>query len=375
MNGKNYRFGLSVTILVLLSCGVVTRGVMRAEPAAPGAMLSEAESNKILAYYRMRFGYPDSIKLSLGTLQNSPIARDFNEAAITLDDGKKRGTQPILISKDAHYLVVFPANGNIELHQNTAAEMEQRIREAFKVPANQKLSVGGFKRSQVVDFEQGTLTVNNGSNKLERVVLVTQDGKHLIVGELYNMTIDLKQLALRTISLHDVPTQGPATAPVTIVEYADLQCPTCARVHEFLETQVLPRYGNKVRVVFKEFPLVGFHDWSPTAAVACQCAYELNPASYVPLRSAIFRNQQLINITNLRESLLSFGEQAGLDRVQLAGCIDAKSSYPRIQRDLAEGKRLDVNQTPTLFINGKMMIGLPSEAGFFKAVDEALNGM
>lgn len=364
---------MSIAIL-LLCCGVLPRGTMRAEPRSPGAPLSEAESSKILAYYRMRFGFPDNVKISLGTLQSSSIAPDFDQGAITLDDGKKQGTQPIMISKDAHFLVVFPANGNIELHQNTPSEMEQRIRDAFKVPATQKLSVGGFKPSQVADFEQGTLTVENGSNKLDRPILLTRDGKHLILGDLYNMTVDIKQLALRTISLHDVPAQGPANAPVTIVEYADLQCPTCARVHEFLETQVLPRYGNKVRVVFKEFPLVGFHDWSPTAAIACQCAFELNPASYIPLRTAIFRNQQLINITNLRESLLSFGEQAGLDRVKLAGCIDAKSSYPRVQRDMAEGKRLDVNQTPTLFINGRMIIGLPSEAGFFQAVDEALSG-
>ena len=204
-------------------------------------------------------------------------------------------------------------------------------------------------------------------------MLLTRDGKHLIVGELYNLAVDPKQQALRTISLQDEPTQGPADAPVTIVEYADLECPTCARMHEFLETQVLPRYGNKVRVVFKEFPLP-MHDWSLTAAIACQCAYEMNPASYVPLRTAIFRNQQLINITNLRDTVLSYGEQAGVDRVKLAGCLDAKSSLPRIQRDMAEAKRINVNQTPTLFINGRMMVGLPSEDAYFQAIDAALRG-
>jgi protein-disulfide isomerase len=110
------------------------------------------------------------------------------------------------------------------------------------------------------------------------------------------------------------------------------------------------------------------------AAIACQCAYEMNPASYVPLRTAVFRNQQLINVTNVRETLLTYGEQAGLDRVKLAGCLDAKSSYPRIQRDLAEAKRIDVNQTPTVFINGRMIVGLPSEEAYFQAIDGALRG-
>ena len=90
------------------------------------------------------------------------------------------------------------------------------------------------------------------------------------------------------------------------------------------------------------------------------------------LRSAIFRSQEIINVTNLRDTLLNFGEQAGLNRVKLAGCLDAEASYPRVQRDMAEAKRIDVNQTPTWFINGKMIIGLPSEQGYFQAIDQAL---
>jgi protein-disulfide isomerase len=119
---------------------------------------------------------------------------------------------------------------------------------------------------------------------------------------------------------------------------------------------------------------VGIHDWSFTAAIADQCAYEMNPGAYTTMRTAIFRNQQLINITNLRDTLLSYGEQAGLDRVQLAGCLDAKSSLPRVQRDMDEGKRINVNQTPTVFINGRMMIGLPSEDAYYQAIDQALKG-
>ena len=116
------------------------------------------------------------------------------------------------------------------------------------------------------------------------------------------------------------------------------------------------------------------HDWSTTAAIACQCAYEINPPAYVPMRTAIFRNQQLINITNVRDTVLNYGEQAGVDRVKLAGCLDAKSSLPRIQRDVKEAKAIDVTATPTLFINGRMMVGLPSEDAYFQIIDGMLHG-
>jgi len=359
-------------MLILGLSGGVPWVVIRAAPPAQGAALSGTMSDKIVTYIRERFGVPVTVRLSLGVLHPSSLAPSFNEGPVIVDDGKKQGAQPVLVSKDSRYLIVIPGS-IIELHQNSPAEMLQRLQEAFKPPANVKLSLGGFKHSPYPDFEEGTLILDDGRGKTEKALLLTRDGKHLIVSELYSLAVDPRQQALRTITLRDEPTQGPATAPVTIVEYADLECPTCARVHEFLETRVVPRYGNKVRVVFKEFPLP-FHDWSLTAAIACQCAYELNPPSYVPLRTAIFRNQQLINITSLRETLLSYGEQAGLDRVKLAGCLDAKSSLPRVQRDLAEGKRVNVNQTPTLFINGRLLIGLPSEDAYFQTIDEALRG-
>jgi protein-disulfide isomerase len=345
----------------------------RAVPPAPASTLSDAARDKIVKYIRERFGVPDTVKLTLGALHGSAVAPGFNEATVAVDDGKTQRAQVLLISKDSRYLIVVMGT-IIELQQNSPEEMARLIQQVFKVPANMKVAVGGFKPSVVPDFEQGTLSIDDGhSPKNNRALLLTRDGKHLIMSEIYPLAVDPREQVLHTVTLRDEATQGPADAPVTIVEYADLECPVCARMNEFLETQVVPRYGNKVRIVFKEYPLP-MHDWSMTAAIACQCAYELNPSTFVPLRTAIFRSQQLINITNVRESVLSFGEQAGLDRVKLAGCLDAKSSLPRIQRDMAEAKRIDVNQTPTLYINGRMLIGLPSEDAYFQAIDAALRG-
>jgi protein-disulfide isomerase len=373
LNGKHdAAWWLAVILFLVLGAGV-PRVAMRANPAAQGPKVTDATRDKILTYIHERFGVPGTVKMSLIGLHPSAVAPGFNEAAVTVDEGKNQRTQHILVSRDSRFLIVV-VGSVIDLQQNSTTEMADRIREVFKTAPTLKLSVGGFKASPAPDFEQGTLTMDDGKAKQDRTVLITRDRKHLIVSELYSLGVDLRQQALHNISLHDEASQGPATAPVTIVEYADLQCPTCARVQEFLETKIVPRYGNKVRIVFKEFPLLGIHDWSLTAAIACQCAYEINPSAYVPLRTAIFKNQETINVTNLRETLLSFGEEAGANRVKLAGCLDAKSSYPRIQRDLAEVKRLQINQTPTLFINGRMMIGLPSEDAYYQAIDEALRG-
>lgn len=368
LNEKPWKV-LLVGVFLVSSVGTSLLGV-QAHQSAARQVLSKATREKVLRYIRERFGVPDAVHLSFGALRNS-FASNFYEASITVDDGKTKHDQAVWVSKDSRYLIM---GSMVDLDKNSSPEMIRRIRVEFKVSDKVGLSLGSFHRSASADFQEATLTVEEGKAKQDRPLLLSRDGKHLILGEIYSLNVDLQQQALRTISLHNVPSQGPASAPVTIVEYSDLQCPSCAAVHEFFETQLLPRYGNKVRLVFKEFPLAGIHDWSPTAAIACRCAYEINPSAYVPLRTAIFRAQQLINATNLRDLLLTYGEQAGVDRVKLAACVDSKSSLPRVQADVAEGKRVNVDRTPTTFINGKMIIGLPSPETYYQAVDEALRG-
>jgi len=372
LNGKHNKIWLLAAMLTVVLSGGIPLVMMRGEPAAQEATLSEAARNKIVTYIHERFAVPDNVKVTLSEPVTSPAAPDFDALTATVDDGKNKRNQPLLVSKDMRFLILVPGS-IIDLSSDSPAEMEQRIREVFKSPANIKLAVGGFKPSAAPDFKVGNLNVDDGKTKQDRPLLLTRDGKHLIVGEMFNLAIDPRQHALHSITLQDEPTQGPADAPVTIVEFADLECPTCARMQDFIETTLLPRYGNKLRVVFKEFPLP-MHDWSTTAAIACQCAYEINPPAYVPMRTAIFRNQQLINITNVRDTVLNYGEQAGVDRVKLAGCLDAKSSLPRIQRDVKEAKAIDVTATPTLFINGRMMVGLPSEDAYFQIIDGMLHG-
>ncbi|HZP03097.1 MAG TPA: thioredoxin domain-containing protein [Terriglobia bacterium] len=172
--------------------------------------------------------------------------------------------------------------------------------------------------------------------------------------------------------MRGAPSLGPADAPITIIEFSDLQCPSCARLHEILVQQVVPKYGNKVRIVFKEFPLTAVHDWSLTAAIASQCAYSLDPSAYVPFRSAIFQSQLNFNVTNVRSLLLAYGEQVGLDRLKLSACIDSKRSLPRVEKDVRDGKLLGVKSTPTFFINGQPVVGIPTVEALMATLNEML---
>ena len=335
---------------------------VRAAPA-PASVLAP---DQVVSFIRGHFIVPETTKMTAEPFRDSPFP-DYYQTTVTVDDGKEKKTQPVFASKDGRYLVwggLFPMAGH--------GQLAQQLREVFKLPPAAEISIQ-HGQSAFPEFAQIAVTVTQGANKPQSGnFFLSKDGRILVAGNLYALgSSSTERDVLRTITTENQPSVGPARAPVTIVEYADLQCPSCARMHEFLEKQLLPKYGSKVRIIFKEFPLP-LHDWSSTAAIANECAYQISPSSFMNFRSRIFGNQSLINVTNVRDQMLSLGDQAGVDRVKLATCIDSKASLPRVEKGLHEGQLLGVNSTPTFFVNGKILAGATTPEVFFRTVDEAL---
>ncbi len=353
---------LAATSVVILARPTETRPTKNAPTTVSG--------EKVLRFVRERFGIPDSTHMTIEPFRDAALP-GYLLTTITVGDGNDKKSSPVTVSKNGRYLILSDA---FTLGPDPKLDIASRVREVFKVPASVNLTVGDFAPSPYPGLLKATVTAHNGPQEQHQDFLVSSDKKYLLLGQAYNMTVNLRAEARRTLVLRDQPTQGPATAPVTIVEFADLECPTCAREHEFLEQQVVPRYGNKVRVVYKEFPLVQVHPWALTAALASQCVFQIKPSAYVGFRTEVFRNQPNINPANVRDLLLYYGEQAGVDRVKLAACVDSKASLSRVEENLKEGQALGVNSTPTFFINDRMMVGGSPPESFFALVDEALRG-
>lgn len=231
------------------------------------------------------------------------------------------------------------------------------VRERFGIPDTTKLTVAPFQDSQYSDFYKTTILVQKGKEKSAQQAFITKDGHYMVIGTVFNLNGDPHKEIEQTINLVNQPSVGPANARVTVVEFADLECPMCAETQKFIEHDLIPKYGNKIRIVFKEFPLVQIHHWALTAAIANECAYKLNPADFLRYRSTIFAGQDMINAANVRSLLLDFGQRSGLNRLKLADCIDSKATLPRVEADMREGEKLGIMSTPTLFINGSPVVG------------------
>ena len=139
--------------------------------------------------------------------------------------------------------------------------------------------------------------------------------------------------------------QGPADAPVTLVEYGDYQCPYCGAAHPILQ-EVQARMGNRLRFVFRNFPISTSHPRAEQAAEAAEAAAA--QGRFWPMHDLLFENQKRLRDRDLRE----YAEQVGLDLERFDAELAEHMYAARVHEDFMSGVRSGVNGTPTFFING-----------------------
>ena len=146
------------------------------------------------------------------------------------------------------------------------------------------------------------------------------------------------------------PSKGPATAPVTIVEFSDFECPYCGGLFPTLK-QVEKNYADKIRIVYRQFPLTNIHPRAEKAAEASLCAYEQQ--HFWEFHDSMFGNQRELSVADLKQRAVDLK----LDPAKFNECLDSGRQVAAIQSDIQEGARVGVTGTPALFINGRMLSG------------------
>jgi len=161
------------------------------------------------------------------------------------------------------------------------------------------------------------------------------------------------------------PSLGNRQAPVTIVAYSDFQCPFCARVEPTLK-EIHKAYGDKVRIVWKDFPLTTIHPQAFKAAEASHCAAEQQ--RYWEYHDRLFANQARMTVAELKGHAAAIG----LDPVAFTTCLDSSRYTARVQASLDAGAKLGVEATPTLLINGRTVSGAQPREVFASIIEEEL---
>lgn len=181
----------------------------------------------------------------------------------------------------------------------------------------------------------------------------------------YGVKVMLEPPRVQVAVDDDTAKGGPIGAPITIVEFSDYQCPFCSRAEPVVD-EVMKKYGEKVRLVFRDYPL-SFHQNAETAAMGAECADE--QGKFWEMNRAMFANQSKLTATDLVET----AGNVGLDKDKFKGCLDSGKYRTEVQKDFQDGQKAGVTGTPTFFINGIMIVGARGVESFSEIIDRELD--
>jgi protein-disulfide isomerase len=184
---------------------------------------------------------------------------------------------------------------------------------------------------------------------------MTKDGRYLIRGEINDLTSDPLADTVKKIQTANSPVLGNPNAPITLVEYSDFECPVCRNLHDSLRG-LLPNYPQ-VKVIFKDYPLDTIHPWARTAALAGRCAYQQDPKAFWKMYDSIYDNQDVISASNVYDKVMDYATKAGLNPEVFKACMSAPETTQAIDASIANGNLLEVRSTPTVFVNGRRIVG------------------
>ncbi len=250
--------------------------------------------------------------------------------------------------------------------KTTPAELEkQEVAAKVAEPTDDEVQ-------KVYDANKGQL----GSQTLEQirpriVEYLKQQGmerrRQAFVDELkktHKTTVALRPPVIEVAAAGRPERGGGAKAPVTIIEFSDYQCPFCGRAEGVVD-EVMKHYGNKVRLVYRDFPLP-MHPQARPASEAANCANA--QGKFWEYHAALFANQTALDEDKLKE----YGKNVGLDAAKFEQCLKDKPFKAAIDKDVADGEKVGVNGTPAFFINGRMLSGAQPFDKFKEVIDEEL---
>jgi protein-disulfide isomerase len=262
---------------------------------------------------------------------------------------------------------------------DTNRRIEVLVRAQFNVPQDYTVRVGERKPSQFPGYDALQITFERGGKGKPFDFLISQDGKTLARLETFDLTKD----PAFAINVAGRPVRGNPAAKVTVVNFDDLECPYCGRMHESLFPSTLEHYKDKVRFVYKDDPLTELHPWAMHAAVNANCLAVQSAEAYWSYVDYLHSHGQDISGTdrNLAKSVAALdnaarekGTEAKLDSAKLDACL-AKQDETQVRASAHEAEMLGIEGTPALFVNGERINGAIPEPQVWMVIDRALRSV
>jgi protein-disulfide isomerase len=234
------------------------------------------------------------------------------------------------------------------------AVLEAYVRHLFVMNSDVKVQVSDPKPSQLPDLVEVVVHASKGDASQNFPFLISKDGSKILQAIVYDVNSNPFKPDLDKLKIESQPSLGTPGAPVVLVEFADFECPVCKTEAIMLRQNLLAAYPTQVRFYFKDFPLDSIHPWARPAAIAGRCVFRQNASSFWSYYDWVYAHQADIAAPNLKDKAMEWAKgDKDIDVLQLGRCIDTKATEAEVDKNVAEARALDLNATPTLFVNGR----------------------
>lgn len=222
---------------------------------------------------------------------------------------------------------------------------------------NQELTwkIAEIKPAEAQGFSEVTAIFNTTQGQQVFRMYVTPDQKFALTGDMVPFGEDPFAAARADLKAANGPSHGPADAPVTIVEFGDLECPACKAAQP--NVTKLIEEEPKARLIFENFPLETVHKWAMLAAKYLDCVGRENNNALWKFIGTVYDHQAEITPENAEAKLKEYAKEAGANPDTVAACAAKPETEKRVRESMALGEKLGVTSTPTFFINGRKVVG------------------
>ncbi len=254
--------------------------------------------------------------------------------------------------------------------------IEIMVRSEFNVPQDYSVSIGQRTPSKIPGYDDLPITLARDKKSQVVQFLISTDSQTLARLETYNLAKD----PVFSIDVAGRPIRGNPNAKVTVINFDDLECPYCARMHLSLFPTTLDRYKDNVRFIYKDFPLTDVHPWAMHAAVDANCLAAQSGEVYWTYVDYLHAHGQDItgddrNLAKSFDALNRIARQeatlANLDLKKLESCLAAQDET-QILASTKEGELLKIDGAPAVFVDGERIDGAVPEQLVWQVIDRAL---
>ena len=315
------------------------------------------------SFLRHMFGWDTNVSWTITSIKPSEAA-GIAEIDLSVKSPQNSGERRLFVLAGHKYamagnLMAFPGEGGPR-PSDTAINNFVRQMTGGANPAI-TWTIAEVKPHAVSDLTQVTVVLNSAQGRGPVTFLVAADGKHALLGEL--LTFGADPFAANRAKLQkgiNGPSRGPANPAVTIVEFADLQCPACKSALPIIQKLIAD--APNARFVFQQFPLTQMHHWAFAAAEYGECVHREDSAAFWRFVDAVYGAQEQITTdTNNSEDagkkaeakLQELAAAAGVDGQKVAACASQPATAERVKQSVELGKEMEITGTPTLFIGGR----------------------